>query len=85
MPDRTEDIRARLAAIGAWRLREEPEDVTQNVEATFRQWAPQDIAYLLAEVDHLCKYAQHALDCGYNLANGPADECTCGLERDAAR
>jgi hypothetical protein len=47
MPDRLAEIRARLDAIGAWRLREEPEVFTQNAEGAFRTWAPHDIAWLL--------------------------------------
>ncbi len=53
MPDRLAEIRARLDAIGAWRLREETEVFTQNAEGTFRTWAPHDIAWLLDEVDAL--------------------------------
>ena len=53
MSDRLAEIRARLDAIGAWRLRTEPEVFTQNAEGSFRTWAPHDIAWLLDEVERV--------------------------------
>ena len=91
MPDRLQEIRARLDAAGKEALRAEARvsrsgpvgtatityGITDDALREFSTHAPADIAWLLDELNRVWDYVYHRNSCA--VVDSPANKCDCGL------